>query len=97
MLEIIVHEIRGRCPVYKKGDRITIKGPEIVMEKTDALCTHALATLLHYSIILDRPDANYVALGLATSSDSDKAYLQCVDPGPPLTEGGTVVFRVERV
>ncbi len=97
MLEIIVHEIRGRCLVYKKGDKITIKDPEIILEKTDALCTHALATLLHYSIILDNPNADYVALGLATPGNSDEAYLQCVDPGPPLTGGGTVVFQVRRV
>ena len=31
MLEIEVHEIRGYCPVYKKGDRITIDDPEIAM------------------------------------------------------------------
>ena len=43
MLEIEVHEIRGYCPVYKKGDKIVIDDPEIVMEKTDALCTHALS------------------------------------------------------
>jgi len=66
------------------------------MEKTDALCTHALATLLHYSIIFDNPNADYIAPGLATQDKPDEAYLQCVDPGPPLTDGGTVVFRVER-
>jgi len=29
-------------PVYKKGDKIVIEGPEIVLEETDALCIHAL-------------------------------------------------------
>jgi uncharacterized repeat protein (TIGR04076 family) len=46
-LEIIVREIKGSCPVYKMGDRITIDDPKILLEKTDALCTHALSTLLH--------------------------------------------------
>ena len=41
MLEITVHEIKGHCPVYQEGDRITIKDPEIDLDKTDALCTHA--------------------------------------------------------
>lgn len=33
-----VVEIKGRCPVYEKGDRIVIDWPEIVLEQTDALC-----------------------------------------------------------
>ena len=52
MLEIIVHEIKGKCPVYKLGDKITIDDPEIVLDKTDALCTYALSTLLHYVTML---------------------------------------------
>lgn len=36
-LIIEVSEIRGKCPVYKKGDKIVIDGPEIVLEKTDAM------------------------------------------------------------
>ena len=39
MLEIVVHEVRGYCPVYKVGDKIVIDDPEIVLEKTDVLCT----------------------------------------------------------
>ncbi|KUK71550.1 MAG: Uncharacterized protein XD90_2241, partial [Methanobacterium sp. 42_16] len=34
MLEITVHEIKGHCPVYQEGDRITIKDPEIDLDKT---------------------------------------------------------------
>ena len=30
MLEIEVCEIRGKCPVYKVGDRIVIDDPEII-------------------------------------------------------------------
>ena len=32
MLVIEVSEIRGKCPVYKKGDKMVIEGPEIVMQ-----------------------------------------------------------------
>ena len=44
VLEIVVHvhEIRGYCPVYKVGDKIVIDDPEIVLERTEALCIHAL-------------------------------------------------------
>jgi len=96
LLEITVHEIRGECPVYKVGDKITIDDPEIVLEKTDALCTHALSTLLHYVTILEH---NWcpVKLGLTIPEDKENAYMQCVDPGKPYTEGGTVIFRCRKI
>jgi uncharacterized repeat protein (TIGR04076 family) len=37
MLIIEVSEIRGKCPVYKVGNRIVIDGPELVLDKTDAI------------------------------------------------------------
>ncbi|MGZ4905056.1 MAG: TIGR04076 family protein [Halobacteriota archaeon] len=92
MLEITVHEVRGRCPVHAVGDRIVIDGPHIISSQTDALCTHALATLLHYTTILEHAWCP-VTLGLSTPDDPTHAYMQCVDPGPPFTDGGTVVFR----
>jgi len=96
LLEIKVHEIRGICPVYKEGDRIIVNDPQIVLEKTDALCTHALSTLLHYVLILER---NWcpVELGLTDAAHPDVAYLQCVDPGKPYTDGGTVIFACRRI
>jgi uncharacterized repeat protein (TIGR04076 family) len=54
MLEIEVVEIRGFCPVHKVGDRIVVEDPEIILRKTDALCTHALSSLLHYVLALER-------------------------------------------
>ena len=96
MLEITVEEIKGFCPVYKKGDKITVKDPEIVIEKTDALCTHALSTILHYTTILEN-DWCPVKLGLTTESDPDCAYMQCVDPGKPFTNGGTVIFKCKKI
>ena len=96
MLEIVVHEIKGKCPVYAVGDKITIDGPEIVLEKTNALCTHALSTLLHYVLILDH-DWCPVELGLTTDKDPDHAFMQCVDPGKPYTDGGTVIFRCRKL
>ena len=95
-LEFMVHEIKGFCPVYKKGDKITIKDPEIILDKTDALCTHALSTLLHYSIILQYKWCPF-GLGLTTENDTRYAYMQCVDPGKPYTDGGTVIFRCKQV
>ena len=94
MFEIKVHEIRGRCPVFKVGDKILIDGPKIVLEETDAVCIHALAPLLHYVVALDR-GVDPRELGL--SKTSTEAYIQCVDPGEPYTEGGTVIFKCRRI
>ena len=96
MLEIKVHEIKGTCPVYKVGDRIVIDDPRILLDKTDALCTHALSTLLHYVTILEY-DWCSVKLGLTTPDNPNHAYMQCVDPGKPYTDGGTVIFECRRV
>ena len=68
---------------------MTIRGAEILMNKTNAICIHALSTLLHYITALDE-GADPVKLGL--SKNKDHAYMQCVDPGEPYTEGGTVIF-----
>lgn len=90
MLEIEVCEIRGKCPVHKVGDKIVIDGPKIVLEKTDAVCVHALSSLLHYVIALDE-HVDPRKLGL--SKQRNTAYIQCVDPGEPYTTGGTVIFK----
>lgn len=96
MLEIQVCEIRGTCPVHNIGDRIVIDGPRIVLEETDAVCVHALSSLLHYVIALD-DNVDSVKLGLSKPEDHKNAYIQCVDPGEPYTSGGTVIFRCKRI
>jgi uncharacterized repeat protein (TIGR04076 family) len=96
LLEIEVIEVRGYCPVHKVGDKILVTGPRIVLEETDALCTHALSSLLHYVVALDE-GADPFKLGLTKPVGSEHAYIQCVDPGKPYTDGGTVVFRIRRI
>jgi uncharacterized repeat protein (TIGR04076 family) len=95
MLKITVHDIKGHCPVYKVGDKIVIQNPQIILEKTDALCTHALPSLLHYALILEK-NWNPLQLGLTKKDDQNNAYIQCLDPGKPYTEGGTVIFRLSK-
>ncbi|MEM2129076.1 MAG: TIGR04076 family protein [Candidatus Bathyarchaeia archaeon] len=96
LLEIEVVEVRGICPVHRVGDKIVIDGASIMLDKTDALCIHAMSVILHYAVALDE-GADPVKLGLTKPEDRDHAYLQCVDPWKPYTEGGTVIFRVKRV
>jgi len=76
--------------VHKVGDKMVIDGPRIVLEETDAVCVHALSSLLHYVIALDE-GVDPRKLGL--SKEKSQAYIQCVDPGEPYTSGGTVIFK----
>jgi len=94
VLEIKVCQIKGMCPVYKVGDKMTIDGAKILVDQTDAICVHALSTLLHYLVALDE-GVDPVKLGL--SRDKEHAYMQCVDPGEPYTDGGTVIFECCRI
>lgn len=95
MLEITVHKINGFCPIYNEGDRIVVDGAEICLDKTDALCTHALSSLLHYTTLLEH-DFNPLKFGLTNKDDPHSAYIQCLDPGKPFTDGGTVFFRIKK-
>jgi len=96
MLEIEVVEVKGKCPVHRVGHRIVIDGANIVLNKTDALCIHALSVILHYAVALDE-GADPLKLGLTKPEDRENAYVQCVDPWKPYTEGGTVIFRIKRI
>lgn len=93
MLEIKVCQIRGKCPVYKVGDRMVVDAPKILLDKTTAICAHALSTLMHYVVALDK-GVDPIELGLSKSHDV--SYMQCVDPGEPYTDGGTVIFECRR-
>ncbi len=57
------------------------------MEKSDKVCGYALSNIMPVTFAV-RLGVNLDELGL-------KGRLwQCVDPGPPYTEGGTVLFEV---
>ncbi len=91
-LLVQVHEIRGRCPVYKEGDKMVFRrGYNLDLECSDALCTHALGCMLPFLAALARG----IAPGeLGLSKGGQDAFVQCPDPGEPCTSGGTVVFRI---
>ena len=55
---------------------------EIILSKINALCIHALSTILHYSIILAH-DWCLAKLCLTTEGDKGHAYMQCLDSGKP--------------
>ncbi len=89
MLETRICDIKGTSTVYKLGDQIAIGEPEILLANTDALCIHAVSTLLHYVVALERRAA---PLECGISKSPDCAYVQCIDPGQPYTDEGIVVF-----
>lgn len=93
-LVITVKEIRGKCPVHKIGDKIIVETPEIVTAQTDALCVHALGSVLSMIIPLAR-GMSFKDLGLA-HREGNIGYVQCLDPGEPYTPGGTVIFEIRR-
>jgi uncharacterized repeat protein (TIGR04076 family) len=93
-LVISVKEIRGNCPVFNVGDRIIVESPKIVVEKTDSLCVHAFGCMLSMIVSLSR-GISFKTLGL-TTEEGEKGYIQCLDPGKPYTNGGTVLFEIRR-
>jgi len=93
-LIITVKEIRGDCPVFKVGDRIVIDSPKVVVEKTDNLCIHAFGSMLSMIVPLNH-GISFKQLGLS-KEEGEKGYIQCLDPGKPYTDGGTVLFEIER-
>jgi len=93
-LVVSVKEIRGNCPVFKVGDKMVMESPKIVVEKTDSICVHAFGCILSMIVALSR-GISFKELGLARE-EGEKGYIQCLDPGKPYTNGGTVLFEIRR-
>ena len=55
-----------------------------------SITAHAFASLLPYIVAL-RKGIKPKELGLGRG---EKAYVQCLDPEPPYTDGGTVIFEI---
>ena len=87
-LQIKVVKIEGTCPVYSLGDQFVIDGPEA----KGKICIHALSSLSTFILPL-KDGISPEAYGIGSNS----AFLQCPDPGPPYTKGGTVIFSLSRI
>ena len=90
-----VVEIKGRCPVYEVGNKITLKDGYILdTEESDMVCMHSLASILPYYVALAKGvEAKEIGL---SRGDSKEAYVQCLDPCE-ITGGGTVRLEISRV
>jgi uncharacterized repeat protein (TIGR04076 family) len=94
-LIVKVVEIKGRCPVYEVGNKITLKDGYILdTEESDMVCLHSLTSILPYYIALAKGvEAKEIGL---SRGDSKEAYVQCLDPCE-ITGGGTVRLEISRV
>lgn len=92
-LTITVKEVRGKCPIYKAGDEIIIEDFYVKSKKSKDICMHALSAM---HTLLSAFAHGCSAKDLGIGSKEDIGYLQCPDPGPPHTEGGTVLFEIRR-
>ena len=90
---IEVKEIRGLCPLYKPGDQIILKDFYIDSNHSKNVCIHLLSAA---STLLSAFIHGSSAIKLGIGNRDDIGYLQCPDPGPPYTKGGTVVFELRR-
>ena len=93
-LILTVKEVRGHCPVHKVGDKIVVDLPKIDVANTDVLCVHAFGSMLSELVPLAR-GASFKDLGLA-KEEGNVGYVQFLDPGPPYTAVGTVIFEIKR-
>jgi len=90
---IEVKEVRGLCPLYKPRDQIILKDFYINSNHSKDVCIHLLSAA---STLLSAFIHGSSAIRLGIGSRKDVGYLQCPDPGPPYTKGGTVVFELRR-
>ena len=93
-LVIKVVEVKGKCPVYKLGNKITLKEGYILdSNASDRVCMHSLASILPYYVALAK-GVHAKDLGLSQEGSAE-AYVQCLDPCE-ITGGGTVRFQMSR-
>ncbi|MCG6980300.1 MAG: TIGR04076 family protein [Deltaproteobacteria bacterium] len=94
-LIVRVVEIKGKCPVYEVGNKITLKDGYILdTEESDMVCMHSLASILPYYVALAKGvEAKEIGL---SRGDSKEAYVHCLDPCE-ITTGGTVRLEISRV
>ena len=94
LIEIV--EIKGRCPIYQVGDRFTLQdGYRLLSRDSCDICLHALGSIIPWAVPLSTQFPPIEDMGLGSEAVG-VAYVQCLDPGPPYTEGGTVIFAIRR-
>jgi len=88
-----VKEIRGKCPLYAHGEKIVFEDFYVKSSQSKDICIHAISAM---STLLSTLLHGRSAVDLGIGPEPDVSYIQCPDPGPPYTKGGTVVFELKR-
>jgi uncharacterized repeat protein (TIGR04076 family) len=88
-LVITAKEVKGHCAAgIKAGDKVVLRGANISLTESDKVCGFAFANI--YPVVFAaRLGKDLKDLGLVERT------VQCIDPGPPYTEGGTVFFEIK--
>lgn len=100
-----VADIRGRCPIYKKGDKIVIDPVPnenvsvINLKETNAICTriigtHMLTTSFWMEYAKPLPDEGNL---LPWHRALGPAACKCPVLGPPYSECGYCIFEMKGV
>lgn len=103
-LSVEVIDIKGSCPVYKKGDtfyildgyKLTTNLPKRSQRSKRTqrskryFCMHSLSSIMPYYVALSK---GISPKDLGLSKEDGVAYVQCLDPCE-YTSGGTVIFRI---
>ena len=88
-----VKEVRGNCWAnIKAGDKWVLEGSTLITKESDNLCPFALKSVMSVYLLM-RSGVDLRDFGF---KDRDIAILQCIDPGPPHTEGGSAILEVRR-
>ena len=88
-LVITAKEIKGICAAgIKAGDKIVLRGATLSLTESDRVCGFAFANI-YPAVFAARLGKDLKELGLISRT------VQCIDPGPPYSEGGTVIFEIK--
>lgn len=79
--------------MYRIGDEIIIDKFYINAGESKNVCMHAFSAM---STLLSAFVHGSSATELGIGAEENTGYLQCPDPGPPHTKGGTVLFEIRR-
>ena len=85
LVVVEVHDLLGPCPVFKKGDKIVIDEPNILLSETDAICTRSLPMLTTFFV-------NLAETGRPSDPNTRPFLLRCQEIGQP---NGPVVFELK--
>jgi len=88
---IFVKLLMGFFPLYSPGDSIVLEGYYLKASESRDVCIHALSAMLTLLTLISH---GFSTLELGLGPEEGVAYLQCPDPGPPRTCGGTVLFEL---